>query len=271
MQESVRWGSEYFDRLGHRDEASLSPRSRSILVEYGTQAREVSFDSWYPAATRIYEVLEEDFLLNLAGFRQELLYGVSGENGSYWGRVLRPGVWLFATVPVEMYEPGPAGKGDADLLLQSFCEEIDELGKALARYGDRFGHLPVAPTWTLGILLGEWSDRLGVDGIWEAVWAWADAPTDPLRRYHACRALVENPQLIPDGMHCRLWDGSRGFSSPLELAIRTNRKTAVNGRLRPGTTLPPPPRIVCPGPGDRAACQPGVVGRSQRHGEPRPA
>jgi tetratricopeptide (TPR) repeat protein len=198
-------GLDYFDRLGGGAGSILSPRTRSVLAEYGAEAREADFDRWHPAATRIYEVLGEDFLLNLAGFRQEILYGLRGEDGSYWGRVLNPGVWLFATVPEEVYRPGLVGIPTADVLHQYCIEGVDALDQALARYGDRFGHLPLAPPLSLGTLLREWVERNGEGDIWETVWSWAGTLTDPLRRYHACRAFVENPGLIPDGMHGRLW------------------------------------------------------------------
>src|SRR5207244_5670926 len=97
--------------LGAPQEADswLSPRSHAALAEYGQAVRSEEEARWLPASRRLYEILEEDFLLNLAGFRQARQARLVKEQNEFWRKILRPGLSLFASVPPDWYVlPEPA-------------------------------------------------------------------------------------------------------------------------------------------------------------------
>lgn len=80
--------------------------------------------------------------------------------------------------------------------------------EALDRYFARYGHLPLASPASAGAVLRRWAEACeDRSGMWEAVWAWANAGASPspLRAYHASRALLDCPDLVPQGQAATFW------------------------------------------------------------------
>ena len=182
----------------------LSPRSRATLAEYAQAIRSELQADWLPAARRIRDVLDEDFLLNLAGFRQCWEVNLHEEQNAYWRRVIRPGIHLAASIPGNWFEI-PAG--DAPATLAEICVAgAAFLSEALDRYFARYGYLPLAPPASAGSVVRRWVDAHDAgQAAWAEVWQWVDAGISPLRAYHACQVFFECPDLVPEGEGETLW------------------------------------------------------------------
>ena len=200
--------------LGRAPEGStswLSPRSRAVLAETAGSIRSEVQAEWLPAARRLFDVLDEDFLLNLAGFRQCWAANLREEQAAYWRRVIRPGIHLAASVPPAWFEI-PSTDVAADCVVGA-----SSLAEALDRHFVRCGHLPLTPPASAGSVVRRWADTSGArSGVWEAVWRWADAGLSPFRAYHACQVFIECPDLIPDGQSAVLWERVCSIHTPTQ-------------------------------------------------------
>ena len=182
----------------------LSPRSQAALAEAAHGILNEVQEEWLPAAKRVSDVLEEDFLLNLAGFRQCWEANLRAEQDAYWRRVIRPGVQLAASIPVAWYDIPSAEAAGATAY--SFVGDVVSLPLLLDDYFRRFGHLPLAPPASAGSVVRKWAETSGRGAeAWDAVWQWADAGSSPLRAYHACQVFLECPEFVPEGQSAAFW------------------------------------------------------------------
>jgi len=198
----------YLERVPKEPSSWLCPRSQAVLVETADAIRREAQAEWLPAARRLFDVLEEDFLLNLAGFRQCWAANLRQEQATYWERVIRPGIHLAASIPADWSDVPSA---EATLAVAEKCvTDADSLASALDRYFGRYGHLPLAPPASAGSVVRRWASESGAEkSAWEGVWKWADAGASPLRTYHACQVFLECPDLVPENLSTAFWERVR--------------------------------------------------------------
>lgn len=190
----------------------LSPSSKASLAEATPAILSEVAEEWLPAARELLRILEVDYLLNLAAFRQCCEANLQAEQVAYWRRVIRPGLSLTASVPVDWYDVPSNGASSAK------DEAIDADGTALSlaldRYFLRYGHLPLAPPATAGSVVRRWAEASGRGAeAWDAVWRWADEGASPLRIYHACQVFLECPDLVPGGQSPAFWERARSLNA----------------------------------------------------------
>lgn len=188
-------------------------------------------DVWFPAACRLSQVLEQDYLLHLAGFRQKLWAGSWDSEGHYWPKVVRPGRSLAISVQATECDP-TATPEEASAAIGRIAQDSGTLGEALDLYLEGFGHLPLAPPFSAGSLVGRWLEQRGqIQGFWDEIWAWAGRRFDPVRRYHVCRIFLEHPSLVPDDKKCRFWDEFAGMLKASQI-VATEEPCGRSWKLR---------------------------------------
>ena len=238
----------------------LSPRSQATISETAEVVRSELLEEWLPAARRLFDVLEGDFLLNLAGMRQCWTANLREEHATYWRRVIRPGIHLSAYVPTSWYEiPPPEG---AAACVEECVTGATSVAEALERYFARYGHLPLAPPASAGSIVRRWVESAGDrTKTWDEVWQWCDSGSSPLRAYHACQTFLECHDLVPDGQLAEFWrrvrtlcsrrqqeEGANAEQPPdlleIEWELRVNLARHYLGQLELHTPEPPGDRLA---------------------------
>ena len=153
------------------------------------------------AAQAVEAALGQDFFLLIARFRQARALGWREEGDASLRQLfeLQTGV-LRSIPPATCRLPG----GEWPEFLRGLADE-PRLEEVLGRYSARYGHLPLAASHAVEAAVGTWTARHGVQGVWDAVWAWASDPSRPLHKYHACRVFLASPGLVPADRHGEVW------------------------------------------------------------------
>ncbi|HEV3436827.1 MAG TPA: hypothetical protein VG122_05685, partial [Gemmata sp.] len=213
------------------DTAWLVPRSRSVIAEYRNALLSKASNVWQPAVARLSDVLEEDFLLNMAAYRQCVVVGLGAEELVYWGRIIRPGLSLFASVPDTWYAaPTPSTWQEE---INVMVHDSGSLRECLDRYLKRFGHLPLASPFSAGACVRSWVEaRGGSDTVWGEVWDWANETLDPLRRYHAVQVFLECPYVTSESRRKEAWDAVADVLSWARLRTDSTNPYATGWELR---------------------------------------
>ncbi len=151
---------------------AVSAASRALIEECCDALLASERERWFPAACRLIQVLDDDYLLNLAGFRQKVWAGASDSEQQYWPKLLRPGRALGASVQPSECDPA-ADSQRASAEIEQIAEGAGTLREALDAYLERFGHLPLAPPLSSGTLVRRWLDvHSGPGSVWDEVRSW---------------------------------------------------------------------------------------------------
>ena len=184
----------------------LSPSSLAALREYSDAVKNQESKVWVPAACRLHELLEGDFLLQLAGFRQLSHTKLDEARASAWARILKPSVSSLLSITNDGYEvirrPDAAKR-----ILESLIDQADSLPTLVESYCGTFGHLPLRGEFSLGEALKAYLCQKGADNsVWESIWGLEKAKEDPLTTYHICHAFITQPDLIPPNHAAEVWE-----------------------------------------------------------------
>ena len=144
----------------------LSEHSRSVIKEYSSKLLSNERDQWFEAACHFIQVLENDYILALAGFRQKLCAGLNEPEQQYWKKLVRPGRSLAASVQAAECDPA-ADPAHASSVIARIVRESATLRVAMDAYMEHFGHLPLARPLSSGAVVRQWLDlRVDSPGSW---------------------------------------------------------------------------------------------------------
>ena len=185
-------------------EQSLSLRTRTAIQEARPAICSEEPPEWQLAAGGVYESLENDFFLHLAGFRQSYPLNYRPGVDKHLPRLLRPNLELLSSVELAVWAPSEE-REKAVSLVQTWAMEAESLPDALNKFYHVLGHLPLTGLAGIEGLVRQWVARKGEVNLWADLWSWADRHPSPLPRYHICAALLAAPQLVPSDAEPSLW------------------------------------------------------------------
>jgi hypothetical protein len=183
----------------------LSPASLDALREYREAVKDNASGVWVPAACRLREILEGDFLLQLAGFRQLRHTTLEEAQAAAWARILKPSVSSLLSIASDGHEV-IRRPDSAEEQLKTLIDEANTPDQMVESYRTTFGHLPLRGKFSLGGALAAYIRQKGPqENLWDRLWQLAAARGDCLTTYHVCHAFITQPELIPEGHADQLW------------------------------------------------------------------
>jgi len=168
-----------------------------LTADVGSEDANASGES----ARAVSGALARDFLFALATFRQTRAAHMVEENNESLHQLLDPRTGVLGSIPSSLYDlPGEEWEA-----FRRSCARDVSLTAALDRFYERYGHLPLAGSKAVETIVEAWTQEHGVEGAWEAVWAWVGDESRPLRVYHAARVFLSNPDLVPGSRRAGIW------------------------------------------------------------------
>ena len=142
------------------------------------------------AALRIYDVLNRDFLLNIAGLRKCCEFQFD-EYDKYYRRVFRPSIQALNSFAPPTIRPIEQSKD-----LEEWAQRWREVGieEALGEMNEKCGYLPPTIQTCPTLLV----DRSKVETEWDTVWRIATTSSNCKLQFHATMLLLTNLQAISD-------------------------------------------------------------------------
>ncbi|MFI5364656.1 MAG: hypothetical protein ACHQ4J_03450 [Candidatus Binatia bacterium] len=196
---------EHIDRMLGHDPSQLTPRTKDILRESRAALLSTESPAWRDAAVHVHDAIKDDFLCNLAGLRQSAELGFDEGIAEYLRAVLRPTVTSLDSIDLELWNPEQQ-RSTIDEFIEKVVADSRDIVEAVDRYYTRLGHVPLGDNLGVGEVVRRWAVRRGAAGeAWDTIWEWARRTPSTVPRYHACVAVVSNPNLIVPEHRAELW------------------------------------------------------------------
>jgi hypothetical protein len=202
---TLRTAAMKFLHLLGTEHNALAARSMKHLEQLLPEVSSDDRGRWQEAALTANEIVENDWLCNLAGARQSALARFDEGYTDYLSKVIRPSIRSIELIELKVWEP-TVNRDVLTKAIEQILENSPSFLEALNAYFREFGHLPLNGSFSASGLFHAWSRRSVPGDInWANLWEWADKTQSPLARYHICQLLAKAPQLIPEGMHSQFW------------------------------------------------------------------
>ncbi len=174
----------YFHQLAMRSEGILSERLKKAIKDQSKKISQKRAINWYPAAEDLVQTIENDWQLNLAGFRQVLLTKNQELIHCYWYRCIRPRFHPAHTLPTSSFHACTDSMAMKDRVFPAISEQAAKTG-VVSAYCNHLGHLPLVDEWSLSDVVRRTTFSLSTDEILKL------ADDDHyFSAYHGCVALV---------------------------------------------------------------------------------
>lgn len=195
--------------LSHLDklasEGHLTGRSKMAIQEARSNLISTDVNHWKAAATIIYDVTEQDWLLNFAGLVQAVEWDFEIGIQDYLFRVLQPEIVSIDSIDLVWWHPDRQ-QDEIQQAISDIASSASTFTEALDRYFHSLGHLPFASGLSMGQLVADWQAQNPDKGqLWDELWLWANNRNCPIARYHACQTAIELPGLIPTSSLSEFW------------------------------------------------------------------
>ena len=215
---------ECIENMLVQDSMAVTSRTATMLEDSRDALVSENPEEWRPAAVSVCDALYDDVLVALHGVRQCLESEPVIEYGLnlYQPKLIHPSVTSVDSISLPIGHP-ERDHGALAKLLSGMIVSASSLVELCGEYLANLGFLPLAPPYGLAAVVSKWLDSNPRGDPWHEVWAWANAESSPIARYHACSVFVLLPELIPDGKLPYLW------SEVLKV---------VQGSARKGTDFP---------------------------------
>ncbi len=188
----------YFSELAIRSKNTVSERLKNAIREQSKRILKKRAVNWYPAAEDLMEAIENDWQLNLAGFRQVLLTKNQEWIHRYWYRCIRPRFHPANTLPTSAFHACTDPHAMKERVLLKISENAEKLG-ILDAYCDQLGHLPLVDNWSLSHVIHRTSAyTVSTDEIFKLA-----GHDNYLYAYHGCVALVAQWQSLDKDQQTR--------------------------------------------------------------------
>jgi len=193
-------GLRYFLEL---PDGVLGRQSRQQIDDAKLRIASDDRTEWFAAAKGVYNLLQDDVYLTLAGFAQCYAIGYIQGVNEFLPKLLRPDAAILSSIELECWNPSEDYES-AEALVSRLTSSLS-LNEALVDYYRQLGHLPLCGALGVGRVLREWAKAHPGVTCWDTVWGWAEESQSPVARYHACAAFLSNPDLVPTGTEEFLW------------------------------------------------------------------
>jgi hypothetical protein len=173
------------------------PSTQAVIKERGNQIGCDPAREWVPAAAAIVEALNDDFLVNIAGFEQSSRGDYEAGCRKCWQKLINPSAESLLAIPDDGWVLLNDTTGAIEVLshMREAATGVDDL---LAGYERLVGHLCLSEPLDLGTQLHLFLQGRDLSpSDWGALNAWCHNPARPWQRYHACQALLRNSQYVP--------------------------------------------------------------------------
>ena len=187
-------------------ETTISSKTIKILQENKNDLLSEDDQLWINAAIVIYDALYDDALVFLAGVNQCFNTKLDMKEilDLYVPKILHPQMSSldFEQLKVDI----PEQEHDKiKLIINDIINNSEAIIALCKNYYHNFGHLPLAPKFSLGEVVYKWVNRNKKTNVWYEVWKWANNAIGPLPQYHACTVFVLYPEFIPARKFPELW------------------------------------------------------------------
>jgi hypothetical protein len=196
----------HFEHAGEGSNPWLTPKTIHVLSNCKRQLLLSNSKGWRTAGIRIHDAIRDDWLCNLQGLAQAAELHFNDGIQEYLSPVLRPTVTSLDSISMAVWSPGQE-RSKIDAMIADAVSSAETLTEALQRYYSKLGHLPLAGALGMGEVACRWAEKANApECIWDEVWKWAEQTKGPLPRYHACVAMIDNPELVPSSSWTLLCD-----------------------------------------------------------------
>lgn len=189
---------EFFSCLSSKHQVSVGPRLQNALAEFATPLRSSDIEQWAPAALDIFDAVQSDWHLNLAGLKQSLSWSFLDGANDFLPLVLRPSIStaLDALNSTRMGKGGINGVRD---LLQEVIHQSPSLSDVFKSYMSAVGHLPLTGQLSLRSVLERFGEIHPGQSPWHTLWENARSQERTFELYHLCIAFLWHPEWVPTG------------------------------------------------------------------------
>ena len=175
----------YFRRLVMQSGHMMSERLKKAVKDKSTSIMKKRPVNWYPAAEGLMEIIENDWELNLAGFRQVLQTKNQDWIHRYWYRCIRPRFHPASTLPTAAFHACTDPIAMKDRVLPAVSQESQKNG-IVTTYCRHLGHLPLVGDWSLSDFILRTNDAVSEEDLFKL-----SEHDNYFDAYHGCIALVD--------------------------------------------------------------------------------
>lgn len=163
-------------------------------------------DIWTKSAVILFDLVNDDFFLNLSGFKQSVEMNYPEGLNEYFHKIIFPRLPSIQTISLAVSTPSTQHSAMEHIIDVAICGSVSFISAFNDVYV-KLGALPLNTALSFSSLLAKWQmTHPPVENLWNSVWAWADAVGSPLARYHAVAFFADNPTLVPSGKTPTLWE-----------------------------------------------------------------
>ena len=186
---------------------SVSPKIKDVLKVKRNDILSKKDSIWKLAAIAIYDALNNDVSISIAGANQIMHTELEIKNllNTYVPKILYPKMQALDFTELVVNIPEKE-HGSIQQLLKVIVSNSESISDLCQTYYDKLGHLPLAPKFSLGQVIKRWCNKNKKSEIWEEVWSWANSTLGPIPQYHACTVFVLFPEFIPNKKLSELWE-----------------------------------------------------------------
>lgn len=165
----------------------LSQHSLICFSEREKAIRSIEPSEWYGAAISLLDVLEKDFLLNVAAFRQclPLPPEFQDHRSKYWQRILHPADTPAKHIHFEGFDV--TAREESWHARMQECVADGDISQTIQNYVCRFQHIPLSDPYSLAALI---RNHFKTSDAFQPFIDLA-ASEHPLERFQGCQALCE--------------------------------------------------------------------------------
>ena len=179
----------FFKTLESRSHNVVSKRTKEVLRKEKAKVAQKRAINWYPSAEDLLEVIENDWQMNAAGFRQSLTTKKQDWIQNYWLRCVRPPIHPAGSVPTSAFHACTDAKTMNERVFNELGADLDPQA-LIDMYCELVGHLPLAGEWSLSTLLERNHDNERWKEVVDSLFDLANRK-DSLHAYQGCRALID--------------------------------------------------------------------------------
>ena len=190
------------------DGCPKSPRTQALLAEYADAIRAESADQWVPAVSTLLDSINEDFELNVAGFKQAHIWKHDELQYKSWKRVIFPTPESLLSIECDGWLFLQNSSNAATQLIERL-QNTSTLEELVQEYDSAIGHLALASPLDLGTKIRDFiTARDDATTLWSTLSLWLNDKAKPWHQYHACQALLVNLDFVPIQKRADVWEAA---------------------------------------------------------------
>ena len=162
----------------------MSERLKKAMKDQSKKIFQKRAINWYPATEDLMEILENDWQLNLAGFRQFIVAKNQDCIHRYFNRCVHPRFHPASTLPTSAFHACTDRASMNDRVLPDVSQDAAKNG-IVSAFFNHLGHLPLVDDWSLSNIAQRSEIHISTEELLTLA-----AHDNYLSAYHGCVALV---------------------------------------------------------------------------------